>query len=36
MATTTVTPPKGSFGYRHPRARLAALLAAPMAWEVVG
>lgn len=35
MATTTATPPTGGFGYRHPRARLAALLAAPMAWLVV-
>ena len=35
MATTTASPPKGGFGYRHPRARLAALLAAPMAWLVV-
>ena len=35
MATTTATPPKGGFGYRHPRARLAGLLAAPMAWLVV-
>ncbi len=35
MAATTASPPKGGFGYRHPRARLAALLAAPMTWLVV-
>ena len=35
MAATTANPPKGGFGYRHPRARLAALLAAPMTWLVV-
>ena len=35
MAVTTANPPKGGFGYRHPRARLAALLAAPMTWLVV-
>ncbi len=33
--TTTASPPRGGFGYRHPRARLAGLLAAPMAWLVV-
>ena len=35
MTTTVAAPPKGSFGYRHPRARLTGLLAAPMAWLVV-
>ena len=35
MATTAATPPRGGFGYRHPRARLAGLLAAPMAWLVI-
>lgn len=33
MTTTTATP--RGFGYRHPRMRLAGLLAAPMAWLVV-
>lgn len=33
MTTTTATP--SDFGYRHPKARLAGLLAAPMAWLVV-
>ena len=33
MTTTTATP--SGFGYRHPKARLAGLLAAPMAWLVV-
>jgi putative spermidine/putrescine transport system permease protein len=32
--TTTTATPRG-FGYRHPHARLAGLLAAPMAWLVV-
>jgi putative spermidine/putrescine transport system permease protein len=31
MATT----PRGGFGYRHPRVRLAGLLTAPMLWLVV-
>lgn len=35
MTTTTATAPRGGFGYRHPRARLAGLLAAPMAWLVI-
>ena len=35
MATAAVAPPKGGFGYRHPRARLAALLGGPMIWLVV-
>ena len=35
MTTTTASPPRGGFGYRHPRATLAALLAAPMAWLVI-
>jgi putative spermidine/putrescine transport system permease protein len=29
------TTPRGGFGYRHPRVRLAGLLAAPMVWLVV-
>ena len=33
MTTTTATP--RGFGYRHPKFRLAGLLAAPMAWLVV-
>jgi putative spermidine/putrescine transport system permease protein len=33
VTTTTATP--SGFGYRHPKARLAGLLAAPMAWLVV-
>ena len=33
MTTTTATP--SGFGYRHPRMRIAGLLAAPMAWLVV-
>ena len=33
--TTTASPPRGGFAYRHPRARLAGLLAAPMAWLVI-
>lgn len=34
---TTISPARvrGGFGYRHPRARLAALLGAPMLWLVV-
>ncbi len=35
MTTAAVASPKGGFGYRHPRARLAALLGAPMAWLIV-
>lgn len=35
MTTMTTTAPRGGFGYRHPRARLAGLLAAPMAWLVI-
>ncbi|MBU6312255.1 MAG: ABC transporter permease [Actinomycetales bacterium] len=35
MTTTTASPPRGGFAYRHPRARLAGLLAAPMAWLVI-
>jgi putative spermidine/putrescine transport system permease protein len=33
--TTTTAAPRGGFGYRHPRLRLAGLLTAPMAWLVV-
>ncbi|MDQ5974351.1 MAG: transporter permease subunit [Actinomycetota bacterium] len=33
--TTTTSPPRGGFGYRHPNLRLAGLLTAPMAWLVV-
>ena len=33
--TTMTTASRGGFGYRHPRMRLAGLLAAPMAWLVV-
>lgn len=33
--TTTTSPPRGGFGYRHPGLRLAGLLTAPMAWLVV-
>ncbi len=33
--TTMTTAPRGGFGYRHPRMRLAGLLAAPMVWLVV-
>ena len=33
--TTTTSPPRGGFGYRHPKFRLAGLLSAPMAWLVV-
>ncbi len=33
--TTMTTAPRGGFGYRHPRMRLAGLLSAPMAWLVV-
>ena len=33
--TTTTSPPRGGFGYRHPKLRLAGLLTAPMAWLVV-
>lgn len=34
--TTTMTPaPRGGFGYRHPRMRLAGLLTPPMLWLVV-
>ncbi|MDO8307412.1 MAG: ABC transporter permease [Actinomycetota bacterium] len=33
--TTTTSPPRGGFGYRHPSLRLAGLLTAPMAWLVV-
>ncbi|MDI1289157.1 MAG: ABC transporter permease [bacterium] len=33
--TTTTSPPRGGFGYRHPKLRLAGLLSAPMAWLVV-
>lgn len=35
MTTAVVASPKGGFGYRHPRARLVALLGAPMAWLIV-
>ena len=35
MAATTAQAPRGGFWYRHPRARLGALLAAPMFWLVV-
>jgi putative spermidine/putrescine transport system permease protein len=35
MKTAAVAPPKGGFGYRHPRARLVALLGVPMGWLVV-
>lgn len=35
MTTAAVAPPKGGFGYRHPRARLVALLGAPMVWLIV-
>lgn len=34
MTTATATP-RGGFGYRHPRLRLAGLLTPPMAWLVV-
>ena len=34
MSTTTVRV-RGGFGYRHPHARLVALLGAPMLWLVV-
>ncbi len=33
--TTATSTPRGGFGYRHPRVRLAGLLTAPMAWLVV-
>lgn len=33
--TTMTTAPRGGFGYRHPRLRLAGLLSAPMAWLVL-
>ena len=33
--TTMTTVPRGGFGYRHPRMRLAGLLTAPMAWLVI-
>lgn len=33
--TTMATTPRGGFGYRHPRVRLAGLLTAPMLWLVV-
>jgi putative spermidine/putrescine transport system permease protein len=33
--TTMASTPRGGFGYRHPRVRLAGLLAAPMAWLVI-
>ncbi len=33
--TTTATSPRGGFGYRHPRMRLAGLLTAPMLWLVL-
>ncbi len=32
--TTVATTPRGGFGYRHPRLRLAGLLTAPMLWLV--
>lgn len=35
MTTATAAPPRGGFGFRHPRARLAGLLAAPLTWLVV-
>ena len=35
MTTTTAPATRGGFGYRHPGARTAALLGAPMAWLVV-
>lgn len=36
MTTTAANAPiRGGFGYRHPRARLAALLGAPMLWLAV-
>lgn len=35
MATTSQAPASAGFWYQHPRARLAALLAAPMFWLVV-
>jgi putative spermidine/putrescine transport system permease protein len=35
MTMATVTAPKGGFGYRHPRAKIAALLGAPMLWLIV-
>ena len=35
MTTLTAAPKKGGFGYRHPRARIAGLLAAPLFWLVV-
>ena len=33
--TTMTTAPRGGFGYRHPRLRLAGLLTAPMVWLVL-
>ena len=33
--TTMTSAPRGGFGYRHPRMRLAGLLTAPMAWLLV-
>jgi putative spermidine/putrescine transport system permease protein len=33
--TTVTSAPRGGFGYRHPRVRLAGLLSAPMVWLVV-
>ena len=33
--TTMATTPRGGFGYRHPRMRLAGLLTAPMLWLVL-
>jgi putative spermidine/putrescine transport system permease protein len=33
--TTMTSAPRGGFGYRHPRMRLAGLLAAPMAWLLI-
>ena len=35
MTTVELASPKGGFGYRHPRARLVALLGAPMSWLIV-
>lgn len=35
MTTAAASPPRGGFGYRHPRAKLAGLLGGPMLWLVV-
>ena len=35
MTTVELVPPKGGFGYRHPRVRIVALLGAPMSWLII-